>query len=67
MIDGSRIPRNQGESLQQGLDRIAPEHVSAIVELVSTQVAALSYISEIVEPTEVMMHTVDNEDRKSVV
>ena len=62
MIDGSRIPRNQGESLQQGLDRIMPGHISAIVKLVSPQVAASSYVSEIIEPTEVMMHTVDNDE-----
>ena len=61
MMDGSRIPRNPGELLQQGLYCAMPSHVSAIVELVSLQVAASSYISKIIEPTEVMMHTVDSD------
>ena len=65
MPDGSGIRRAQGETFQQTIDRLAPTRVSAIIELVSPQVAASSFVSSVVTPTAVAMYVAEPEDTDS--
>lgn len=64
MPDGSWIRRGPGETLQQAIDRATPTRTSALLEVVSPQIAAAaSYINSVLTPTKVTtMHTVDVED-----
>jgi hypothetical protein len=61
MPDGAFIRRGPGETFQQFVDRTPPARLSAMLELVSPQVnAASSYISSLISPTAVAMHTIED-------
>jgi len=63
MTDGSPIRCGPGETLQQTIDQFAPARVAAMLEVLSPQVATAaatsSYVSTIVTPTMVTMHTIE--------
>jgi len=69
-MDGSGIHRGFNENLQQAIDCISPMRIAAMIELVSPQLAAASYVGALVTPTEVAMHAAadndsDDEDTES--
>ena len=72
MPDGADIRCGPGETLQQAIDRETPSCISAMLELYSPQTAETAattstYVSAIVKPTEVMMHTLDMDDESDNV
>ena len=61
--DGTIIRRGPGETFQQTLDRLfSPARTSAMLELVSPQITSAQsyYVSTIVQPSKVMMHTIED-------
>ena len=65
MMDGSGIRHAPGETFQQAVDHQSPPCVSAMLELLSPQIAsASSYVSAVVTPSEVTMHSVEESDEE---
>jgi len=61
-MDGTGICRGFNENLQQAIDHMSPMRVAAMIEFVSPQLAAASYISAVVTPTNIAMQADANDD-----
>ena len=61
-MDGTGICRGFDENLQQAIDRMLLTCVAAMIELLSPQLAAASYVGTLVTPTEVAMHAATDDD-----
>ena len=59
-MDGTGIHRGFDENLQQVIDQMSPTRVTAIIELLSPQLAVASYVGTLITPTEVAMHAATN-------